>query len=515
MPAANIGPMNTAIPLRDVYTVSRLNTEVKMVLEGSFPLLWVEGEISNLSQPSSGHLYFTLKDAHASVQCALFRNRGRLLTFTPANGQQVLIRARITLYDVRGSYQLSVEHMEPAGDGLLRRRFDDLKAKLAGEGLFAEQHKRPLPPLPRRIGVITSPSGAAIRDVLTVLGRRFPAIPVRVFPVPVQGADAAARIAAMIAIADRRADCDLLILTRGGGSLEDLWSFNEEIVARAIHAASIPIISAIGHEIDVTIADFVADRRAPTPSAAAEMAVPDRHEFAYRLAQLRTRLQRQLRQRHTHEATRLRHLQERMQRVHPRDRTRTASQRADELELRLRRAFRLRREQAEIRIDHLRARLQQRHPRQQIQNANTRLSALRRQLEPVLSRALARLSGRLRESRAALLAHSPDDQIALFRVRLTHLRQDLAQSRNQLLARRREALHVQVRTLHTVSPLATLERGYAIARDGEGRVLRRHDAVRPGDDIEVRLAEGSLGCTVTATRSGVAPANDGDVADSK
>ncbi|HET8701334.1 MAG TPA: exodeoxyribonuclease VII large subunit, partial [Nitrococcus sp.] len=257
-------------PSRDVYTVSRLNQEVRLLLEQALPLLWVEGEISNLSQPRSGHLYFTLKDEAAQVRCAMFRNRGLYLRFQPKESLHVLVRARISLYAPRGDFQLIVEHMESAGDGALRRAFEALKSRLAKEGLFAAEHKRPLPALPRRLGIITSPSGAALHDVLTVLRRRFPAIRVLVYPVTVQGAQAPREIAAMIRLAAHRREVDALLLTRGGGSLEDLWAFNDEAVARAVYDCTLPIVSAVGHEIDTTIADLVADQRAPTPSAAAE-----------------------------------------------------------------------------------------------------------------------------------------------------------------------------------------------------------------------------------------------------
>ena len=246
---------------RDILTVSRLNSEVRSVLEGSFPLLWVEGEISNLAQPASGHIYFTLKDRHAQVRCAMFRLKRQRLRFLPENGSQVLLRCRVGLYESRGEFQLMVEHMEPAGDGALRQAFEALKEKLAGEGLFDVDYKKPLPEYPRQIGVITSPTGAAVRDILHVLERRFPAAGVVLYPVQVQGETAASEIEAMIRLADHRAECDLLILTRGGGSLEDLAAFNDERVARAIHASTLPIVSAVGHEIDFTIADFVADRR--------------------------------------------------------------------------------------------------------------------------------------------------------------------------------------------------------------------------------------------------------------
>lgn len=262
------------IPNREVFTVSQLNDEVRALLENQFPLIWVEGEISNLARPASGHLYFSLKDDAAQVRCAMFKMRNRLLDFQPENGQQVLLRTRVSLYPARGEFQLIVEHMEAAGDGALRRQFELLKRRLSEEGLFDPESKLPLPMVPERLGVITSPTGAAIRDILSVLKRRFPGIPVLIYPVPVQGAEAPAAIVKALRTAAARHECDLLIMARGGGSLEDLWAFNDEAVARAMHACPIPIVSGIGHEIDFTIADFVADQRAPTPSAAAELVSP-------------------------------------------------------------------------------------------------------------------------------------------------------------------------------------------------------------------------------------------------
>ena len=277
-------------PSRDIYSISRLNTEVRAVLEGSFPLLWVEGEISNLAVPRSGHLYFSLKDPHAQVRCALFRGKRQLLRFEPANGDRVLARVRIGFYEPRGEFQLIVEHMEPAGAGDAQRAFDALKRKLDAEGLFDAGRKRPLPAYPHRIGVITSPSGAAIRDVLHVLARRAPQIPITLFPAQVQGKDAPADLLAALQTAIARGDCDVLLLTRGGGSVEDLAAFNDEALARAIAASPVPVVSAVGHEIDFSIADFVADRRAPTPSAAAELLSPDSDALATAVGGLRRRL---------------------------------------------------------------------------------------------------------------------------------------------------------------------------------------------------------------------------------
>jgi exodeoxyribonuclease VII large subunit len=271
---------------RQVLSVSALNREARLLIEGSFGLVWVEGEVSNLSRPSSGHLYWSLKDAQAQVRCAMFRLSNRELGFELANGQQILVRARASLYEARGEYQLIVEYAEEAGEGLLRRRFEELKRRLAAEGLFEPARKIKPPKLPRRIGVVTSPSGAALRDVLIALRRRFPATAVLIYPTSVQGAGAADEICRTLKLADRRADCDVLILTRGGGSLEDLWAFNEEKVARAIAALDLPIIVGVGHEIDFTIADFAADLRAPTPSQAAELAVPDQNEWLARFARI-------------------------------------------------------------------------------------------------------------------------------------------------------------------------------------------------------------------------------------
>ncbi|MEW5972932.1 MAG: exodeoxyribonuclease VII large subunit, partial [Pseudomonadota bacterium] len=275
-------------------TVSSLVREIRALLEGNFPLVLVEGEISNLARPGSGHLYFTLKDAGAQLRCAMFRNRASLLRFRPQDGAHVLVRARITVYEPRGDLQLVVEHIEEAGLGALQRAFEQLKHRLAAEGLFEATRKRPLPALPHRIGIITSPSGAAVRDVLHVLERRFPMIPLRVYPTSVQGAGAADEIVAALRRANEDGDCDVLLLVRGGGSLEDLWPFNEERVARAIAASQLPVISGVGHETDFTIADFVADARAPTPSAAASLAVPDALAVADQLRALEGRLLRRM-----------------------------------------------------------------------------------------------------------------------------------------------------------------------------------------------------------------------------
>ncbi len=442
---------------RDVFTVSRLAAEVRAVLEGSFPLLWVEGEISNLAAPRSGHLYFTLKDVGAQVRCALFRNRRQLLRHRPLEGDHVLVRARVSLYEPRGDFQLIVEHLEPAGDGALRRAFEELKARLHAEGLFDPARKHPLPVMPRRIGVITSPTGAAVRDVLQVLGRRAPQVPVRVYPALVQGADAADDLRGALAAAARDGTCDLLILTRGGGSLEDLAAFNDERLARAIAALEIPLISAVGHEIDFTIADFVADQRAPTPSAAAELAAPAARELLERLAALSARLARAFGGRLVRDRERLRTLARRQHLVHPARRLRQQVQRIDELDLRLQRAV-----------------------RQHLRDAGRRLEGFGRRLGTA----------------------APGARLRLAAERIATARQRLAQAARRLLAERRQRLQGPARSLQAVSPLGTLARGYAIARRrDDGRVIRAAVEAPPGTALELLLGHGALLCAVEGART--------------
>ncbi|MEL7450439.1 MAG: exodeoxyribonuclease VII large subunit, partial [Pseudomonadota bacterium] len=342
---------------KTVFTVARLNQEARAVLESGLGIVWVEGELSNLARPASGHLYFSLKDGRAQVRCAMFRQRNRALRFAPRDGLKVLVRARVSLYEPRGDFQLQVDHMEAGGEGALRLAFEALKTKLAAEGLFDERPDRELPSLPQRVGVITSPSGAVIRDILNVLRRRFPALPVLIYPVAVQGDAAAGQIVAALERAGRRADCDVIVLARGGGSLEDLWPFNEEAVARAIHACPIPVVSAVGHETDVTIADFTADLRAPTPSAAAELIVPDRADLARHVGSLVERAQRAARRHFERQRERLRWLEGRLQQCHPGQRLHTQAQRLDELEARLRNSVSQRLRRARQDLDVVMARL--------------------------------------------------------------------------------------------------------------------------------------------------------------
>lgn len=395
---------------RDIYTVGRLNAEARMLLESGLPPLWVEGEISNLSTPSSGHWYFTLKDRNAQVRCAMFRSANLRVGFRPKDGQHLVVRGRVSLYEPRGDYQLIAEMMEDAGEGALKREFDRLKAKLSAEGLFDATLKRPLPTMPRRIAVVTSPTGAAVRDVLHILARRFPPAAVLVIPTPVQGAAATESIVAAIDTAATRGDIDVIILARGGGSIEDLWCFNDERVARAIRRSAVPVVSGVGHEIDFTIADFAADVRAPTPSGAAELVVPDRRALLATLSSMLARIRHCTLQQLVRADERYASLAQRLTRAHPGHRLQQQAQRLDELEMRLKRAS------------------------------------------------------------------------------------------EQMLVRMEQRLKLAQRGLDAISPLATIERGYAIVTGPDGRALQDVAEVQPGDAIEARLRHGVLRATVTGSR---------------
>lgn len=434
-------------PPRHILTPSTLNRLVRDLLEDALPLVWIEGELSNVARPASGHLYFTLKDSGAQVRCAMFKPKSSWLRFKPADGMHVLLRARVGLYEPRGEFQLVAEHMEPAGEGALQREFERLKAQLDAEGLFAQERKRPLPLFARRIGVITSATGAAIRDILSVLARRWPLVEVDVLPVPVQGREAPPAIVSMLRKASACGRYDVLLLTRGGGSLEDLWAFNDEQVARAIHASAVPIVSAVGHEIDFSIADFVADLRAPTPSAAAELLVPDL--FAQR-----------------------RHLEQQQQRL-------ASTQQ--------------RRLQAQIqRIDHLLARLQAQRPQARLGRDRERLQHLHRRLLNARLTQLAQKTVRLDRLYARLLARHPHQQLRMLRQRLDQQSTQLKRTMEYKLERERMALQQTARALHAISPLATLERGYAILFDADGKVLRSARHVTADAVIRGRLADGEL-----------------------
>jgi exodeoxyribonuclease VII large subunit len=449
--------LNPAPDERRIWTVSRLNLEAQGLLEGSFPLLWIEGELSNLSRPASGHVYFSLKDDRAQVSAAMFRNRAQLLRFAPRDGMQVLVRARVTLYVPRGSYQLVIEHMEEAGEGRLRREFEQLREKLRAEGLFEDSRKRPLPPFPRQIGVITSATGAALRDILHVLARRCPQLPVLIYPAAVQGRDAPAQLRAALALANQRQECDVLILARGGGSLEDLWAFNDEQLARAVAASTIPVVSAVGHEVDVALTDYVADLRAPTPSAAAELVSPDLSAVSQRLGALGRRLAVRMQHGLQREQERLGWLEKRLGR--PEQRIQQTAQQLDELEARMRRQLQQRLALPGQRLVQLQRRLTSRDPRALLALNEQRLNGLLRRLPLPLPR--------------------------------------------QIRDRQRDLTQLSHR-LHAVSPLAVLGRGYSITfRDGAA--VRSTADLRSGDVLSTRLRDG----TVTSIISAVTKDPDG------
>lgn len=391
----------------EIYTVSGFNSEVREILEGSFATVWIEGEISNFAAPGSGHWYFSLKDEGAQVRCAMFRGSQSKMNFSPKNGLHVLIRARVSLYEPRGEFQLIADFMEERGEGKLRRAFEALKKKLEGLGWFDEDIKKEIPAYPTCIGVVTSPTGAAIRDILTVLKRRYPSAAVIIYPTLVQGDTAAPLIAKAITLANERNECDVLIVSRGGGSLEDLWPFNEEITAEAIHASHIPVISGVGHEVDFTIADFVADLRAPTPSVAAELATPDRAELLQNLNRQQVLMSRQMLQQLGSSKQQLIWMNKHLLQQHPQRKLREKMQLLDLLEARI-------------------AGLQERKMQS---------------LKTILAGVAAKLDG--------------------------------------------------------ISPLATLKRGYAIATDDQGYVIRDAQGISKGDNIKVKLQNGQLDCTVT------------------
>jgi exodeoxyribonuclease VII large subunit len=439
---------------RDVYSVSRLNKEVRLLLESGLPVLWLEGELSNFAAPASGHWYFSLKDSTAQVRCAMWRQRNSLVRFRPKDGMAVLVRARVGLYEPRGEYQLLVEHLEEAGEGALKREFEKLKARLAAEGLFAAERKRPLPAVPRRIGVVSSPTGAAIHDILRVLRARFPAAGVILYPTAVQGAAAVPEIVRAIEAASRRNECDVLIIARGGGSLEDLWCFNDERVARAIAACRVPTVCGVGHEVDVTIADFVADVRAPTPSAAALAAVPDKQSWLEVLAQLEQRFAGAMGRALRAQTLSLASIAQRLQISHPGAKLAQHAQRLDDLELRMRLALR----------------------------AN--VSAKQQQLETFSTR---------------LWRENPRHRLEALCAQAAALRQRLVTTFTGNLAAFQQRLALASRTLDAVSPLATLGRGFAVvSRVDDGALLRDAANAPAGTQIEARLAKGRLRATVVS-----------------
>jgi exodeoxyribonuclease VII large subunit len=448
-----MNPNEPSLAQRQVLSPTQLVAAARELLERGFPLLWLEGELSNFMRAKSGHLYFTLKDIGAQVRCAMFRPRAMHVRFQPADGQRVLLRARVTLYEPRGDFQLQVEHMEESGVGALQIEFERLKRRLEDGGLFAAERKRPLPALPRRIAVVTSPTGAAIRDVLAVLGRRYPLAEVDIYPSLVQGSEAPAALRRALLAADARRCYDVILLTRGGGSMEDLWAFNDEALARAIHASVTPVVSAVGHEVDFTIADFVADLRAPTPSVAAELIAPDQQQLRRQLAQFELAVQRHHGRVFERKAQRSDSALQRLQQQHPLKRLEQRQQKLENAHQRFFLAFtgRARMHAAQVQIAH--TRLNHQHPKTLLRSLGERSQARHQALSAAVARSL---SGRA------------------------------------------ERLRSLARTMNALNPLATLERGYAIAFDQHHQVLRNVGDVAIGSEISVRLASGSLRAKVQA-----------------
>ena len=437
---------------RKVYTVSRLNQEVQHLLEKGFGTLWLQGELSNFSRPGSGHFYFTLKDSQSQIRCAMFKGRNRYIDFQPQNGDAVIVRGKLGLYTARGDFQLIVEHMEPAGEGRLQAAFEATKRKLDAQGWFDINTKTALPALPQTIGVITSPTGAALRDVLQVLARRYRQATVIIYPTPTQGAAAVKAIAQAIQRADRRAEADVLLLVRGGGSLEDLWAFNEVAVASAIRDCRLPIVAGIGHEVDLTISDLVADLRAPTPSAAAELATPDTSSLQQRVDQASSRIGKSQQSLLWALKQRLQQQTKRLQLRHPEKQLREQYQRVDDMQLRLQQVWLTRISEVRHRSRELSTRLHANSPVAQLQRQHAAWQTIHRRLTS---------SVKIRQERA------------------------------------RASLELLGRALDNVSPLAVLDRGYALVKMN-GQLLRNATKANPGDQISAQLANGEITATIDA-----------------
>ncbi len=437
---------------RTILNVSELNAEVNQLLTRGFPLLWVEGEISNLVRPASGHLYFTLKDNKSQIRSAMFRNRNMKLTIQPENGMKVLVRGRVGLYEPRGDYQLIAEHMEDAGIGQLQRQFEALKQKLADAGLFTEEHKKEFPEYPKRIGVVTSPTGAAVRDILQVLSRRSPHTPILIYPVAVQGDAAKTQIETAIRRANIDNTCDVLILARGGGSIEDLWSFNEENVAKAIYNSNIPIVCGVGHEIDFTIADFVADLRAPTPSAAAELITPERDQLLTDVVQTQLWMTQTIKQNIKQKRQRLEWVDKRLQLQKPSSKIQQQAQHLDELNIRLQQKMtRLLRDK-------------------QIQTGN--------------------LNSRLK-------SNTPSRKLAEQEQAFSHFSARLQQSINKKVQQEQSKFKIQLAMLDSISPLKTLERGYSIIKDTDsGNLITSAKSFKSKQQITIKLKDGEANARI-------------------
>jgi exodeoxyribonuclease VII large subunit len=484
------------MPERRTWKVSELTAHIRELLETALPDVWVEGEVSNCHAAQSGHCYFTLKDAKAQIRCVCFRDQMRVLKFKPEDGLHVTVRGSLSVYDARGEYQIYVTNIDPVGLGALQLAFEQLKKKLHAEGLFDQARKKPLPVLPRCIGVVTSPTGAAIRDILRVLKRRFPNAQVSVYPTKVQGTSAAGEIAQALEYFNRAKTVDVLILARGGGSLEDLWAFNEEILARAIFASEIPVITGVGHETDFTIADFVADVRAPTPSAAAEIVVKSRQEFERHIAEHQRHLIQQMRYRFSQWRHHVRDLQ-----THRGFRQldlmlRNRRQQLDEMSNSLAIGLRLRLAMARQRITEANAHVASFDLRGRATVLRRRIDQQRGTLSAALDRVVARKHRQLNVVQMRFAALDLRARVGTLRRLWERDTTELQVRLDHVLIGKRRKLETAMMRLEERSPFRILERGYAIAYDASGKVLRSPDQVALGDDISVRIAQGEIAATI-------------------
>ena len=430
-----------------IFQVSELNQKVRMMLESEFVNVWITGEISNFIKASSGHWYFSLKDKKAQIKGAMFRGNNRTVRANIVEGSQVLVRGRISLYEPRGDYQLIVEMMEPAGEGLLKQEFEQLKVKLSQMGLFDQDVKRPIPQSPKKVGVITSPTGAAIHDIITVLQRRSPQTQVIVYPTMVQGEHAAANLIWAIEAANYRQEVDVLIVGRGGGSLEDLWPFNDEALAHTIYNSALPIISAVGHEVDVSISDFVADLRAPTPSAAAELVSTDNSELTNKVTQLYSRLLMAYANQHKNRKQGLIKLNKSLSLLHPSHQVQLAQQKTDELQLKL---------------------------------------------TSCMNNKLAQASHKHAVNKELLLANTPKHQVEQAANKQFELTRRLKQSIQQNLQQQQNRFAKNIEKLNIVSPLATLERGYSITQTTDGKVISKVEQAQQQQELNIKLSDGDI-----------------------
>lgn len=435
---------------KNILSVSQLNRRAKQLLETHIPLIWVSGELSNFAKPGSGHWYFSLKDERAQIRCAMFKQANSRLRWQPTAGMHVLVRARVSLYEGRGDYQLIVEHMEEAGAGALMQAFEDLKAKLQQEGLFDDNRKRALPRFPLHIGIVTSPTGAAVRDILSVIQRRYPVVKTTIIPVAVQGAGAASDIVTGIKKAIKFAKFDVLILSRGGGSIEDLWAFNDETLARTISACPIPIISAVGHEVDFTISDFVADYRAPTPSVSAEIVTPDINEWLQALDDIQQQL--------------IRHQQ------------RLIQQKLQQLSFLQRRL---------------------RHPKEQIRQQQQRLDQIEWGLLRNIKNIVAYQNRNLLTTVKQLQRQHPSAKIHVLEGKVEQLSLRSQRAMTQKLKTSRQQLSSTTQLLNAVNPLTVLARGYSLTSLDDGTVITSRDQVSIGDELSTRLGKGKITSQVT------------------